>query len=156
MLTPDEQLALSRETSPAREAAASAAGRIFEALVTTELRECAAEAFEDEAEGEAAAAGGGGDDASELEQSFARTAALGRAAPGNAMLAIAGAIHDRLQRLQQCLAEGQCSTCDSPAILMCVIGACLEVVSRLLTIRTVNLLCMNALRRRSFCFWIIA
>ena len=89
--------------------AAMAASVIFEALVGASLREFAAGAFDDEAEGEAAAAGEA-DESTEREQAFARSAALARASPEAAMLLLARLIQDRLQKLQQCTSAGHYSS----------------------------------------------
>ena len=85
--------------------AAAAAGRVFRKITEAALKESAAGAFEDEAEGEAAEAGTSGDSSSK-DQVLARSALLARADAEGAMLLTAGLIQERLSSLQQCLTSG--------------------------------------------------
>ena len=94
-----------RDASQVSQTVAAASGRIFSKITEAALKESAAGAFEDEAEGEAAEVGTSGDGSSK-DQVLARSALLARAAAADAMLLTARLIQERLSSLQQCLTSG--------------------------------------------------
>jgi len=110
------RVAARRGGAGASEAQAAAAAGVFSALAAAALDEAAAGAADDEAPGEAAASaapagdggGGGGDGggAAARDAALARSAAVGRAAPGEAAALLAGAVAERRAHLAHCAAAG--------------------------------------------------